>query len=163
MHYGGERVVPFRIGGYDRDLCVNLVTRRQNIFAKYCEELWGVWHPFLAYAITASIDQSTPPDMGNEHLWDIYDEMIDTYPDHVINSFVTEFFVPGPVPVLPGRGVKNWVGAQFIAGLPKNAELMRGYPSVWGLIMAPYGIATKPEPTVEQFETVRRGLGVLYS
>jgi hypothetical protein len=160
MHYGGERILPFGLPEYTEEDCVNLVLRRQRIFAKYADELWTAFHPHMAEAITGSIDRTTHPHVGNEHLWACYDAMRKEFPNHTLNQFVTELFVHSSFNVHI-EGVRVWVGAQFISGLRANAARAKDY-GAYGLIMAHHGIdELDKQPTERDFGIVKEGLEIL--
>jgi hypothetical protein len=159
MHYGGERIIPFGVKSkYDEQFCIDTVVRRQRIFAEYGSELWTAFHPLLGTAAT-SVDATTVPYVGNEHISAVYSALVDEFPDHTLNIFITEFWPRlGTFEIFDGHKeklevVKKWVGAQFIDGVKANSRRVSDH-NLWGLIMAHKGIDDIYQPTGDDFRTV---------
>jgi len=174
MPYGGERILPFGLGPeegggpcYDEEFCIDVVLPRQEVFARYGTELWTSLHPFHADA-TSSVDRTTLPYVGNEHMWAVYEAMAGRFPNHALNIFITEYFVPGgKFKIIKERSdrldrVQKWVGAQFVEGVTGNCRKIEQH-DIHGLIMAYRGVADEGQPTQSDFDVTRRAVDYLTS
>ncbi len=136
MPGSGERVLPVNYGQpYTLQQCIDVVVRRQRIFAEYTDELWAAWHPGPAEGWT-SVDGHTKEKVGNEYADECFAAMLDEFPDHTINRLVYTYFWGGASQWAPRPlGVKMWVGAEYCINVPGTAERMQPY-GVWGLLMS---------------------------
>lgn len=162
MPHGAERILPFRIRrDYTEQECVDIVLGRQRIFARYGDELWTTFHPYHARAETGSIDRSTHPHVGNEHLWACYAAMREEFPGHVLNQFLCAFFTDSGPWGCAIEGVKVWVGAEFPAGVVHHARILPDYDP-WGLIMGHrHHTAVSQQPDSTVYARVEEALEIL--
>lgn len=133
--YGAERILPFRLGEYTEQMCIDVVLARQEVFAKYSDGLWSAYHPFLGMA-SSSINASIDPHVGNEHAPAVYAAMCERFPDNAVNRILYGFFDhPGSWDRRPLPGVKTWVGAEYAAAVATNAKRLNAI-GMWGMVMA---------------------------
>jgi hypothetical protein len=166
MPYGGERILPYyppTLKGYGKPYTeldvINIVIARQRVLAQYNNELWTMFHPAFSSAKTGSIDHSTHPHVGNEHLWACYDAMKKEFPEHARNQFISRHIHVGP----PVKGAKVWVGAEYASGVVPSARKPSS-GGLWGLVMG----AVKPcwprmldQPGPTTYEAVEQAIGIL--
>ena len=165
MPHGGERILPFLTGvDYTEQQCINIVYYRQAVFAQYYDELWTTFHPWAADPTKESVDGTTLPRIGNEHIDAVYDALLRGFPDHTMNHFITVFFAAaGPFKLSVKDRYRVWTGAQFVHGAPGNAKRIDKF-DVYGLIMAHEGV--NPEnrfgrPGPREYERVRKAIRTL--
>lgn len=160
MPYSGERILPFGLGEYTEQMCVDVVMGRQRIFAKHSNELWTALHPFHADG-RSSVNGSTHPHVGNEHRLACFEAMKAEFPTHQLNRIFYNYFMPGfGTPVSP-QYIKHWVGAEYIACVRAHAAMLdeRG---VWGMIMAhSHSSFDIRQPTPSEYDVVAEAVEFL--
>ncbi len=162
LPYGSERILPFRLGLYTKQMCIDIVLARQEVFAKYSSGLWSAFHPTCGMpenTINASID----PHIGNEHATAVYAAMVEHFPKHIINRILYGFFaLPGSWSRSPLPKVKTWVGAEFASGVVENAKKLNGV-RMWGMVMAcqPGQDSRHGQPTPKEFANIEEAIEIL--
>jgi len=161
MPYSAEIILPFGLGPYTAQMCVDVVVGRQRIFAKYSNELWTAFHPHHSDG-RGSVDGSTLPHVGNEHVSAVDGAMKTEFPAHTLNRlFYCYFMVGGPWPVSP-RYIKHWVGAEYAQNVAYHATLCDGL-GVWGMVMghseAISGV--RRQPTSQEYDEVAKAIAIL--
>ena len=164
MPHSGERILPFFSNPYTEEQCVDTVLRRQKVFAEYYDELWTHFHPWAADPRIEAVDRSTPTWNGNEHMEAVHDVIIETFPEHTLNNFITVFFADaGPFKLPTREWFKIWTGAQFTVGVVPNSRAIDTY-GIHGLIMASSGINPQyqfGEPSTLEFDRTRKAIEIL--
>ena len=162
MAYGAERILPFRLGPYTEQMCIDIVLARQEVFAKYSNGLWSAFHPTCGMPEN-TINGQMDPHIGNEHATAVYAAMVEHFPKHIINRILYGFFaLPGSWSRSPLPNVKTWVGAEFPANVAHNAALLNGV-RMWGMVMGcqPGYHSKRGSLTSENLDNIAKAIKIL--
>ena len=162
LPYGAERILPFRLGPYTEQMCIDAVLARQEVFAEYSSGLWSAFHPQCGMPEN-TINAAMDPHIGNEHAPAVYAAMVKHFPKHIINRILYGFFaLPGSWDRSPLPNVKTWVGAEFAEGVADNAARLNSV-GVWGMVMAcqPSQDSRHGQPTPKNLDNIARAIEIL--
>ena len=179
MPYQGERILPFWLPiQYTEEQCVDIVLQRQRVFAQYHDELLSAFHPWSYDPVTESIDRSTMPHHGTEHMHAAHRAILKEFPNHTLNHFISTYFAyGGPFPIEGRKAVgfpnhhpipyssnyKVWVGAQYTKGVVGNSLKADRY-GLDGLVMGTgghHGNYEFGDPNTWAFEQAARAVEIL--
>jgi len=118
----GERLMPPTLG-CTRGQAVEIVLRRQEVFAQYTLDLWTSFHPAAKQAR-----------VGNEHIYAVYSALEFSFPQHEQHRLLWTYFTSADCQwQLDWR---YWVGAEYAKNVVANAARLDKW-GARGLIMSP--------------------------